>query len=29
MDFDFIGILDADITFDENYYKNIIKKFDE
>ena len=29
LDFDFIGILDADITFDENYYKNIIKKFDE
>jgi cellulose synthase/poly-beta-1,6-N-acetylglucosamine synthase-like glycosyltransferase len=29
LDFDFIGILDADITFDENYYKNITKKFDE
>jgi glycosyltransferase involved in cell wall biosynthesis len=29
IDFDFIGILDADITFDENYYKNIINKFDE
>lgn len=29
LDFDFIGILDADITFDENYYINIIKKFDE
>lgn len=29
LDFDFIGILDADITFDENYYENIIKKFDE
>jgi len=27
--FDFIGILDADITFDENYYKNITKKFNE
>jgi len=29
LDFDFIGILDADITFDENYYKNIINKFDQ
>ena len=29
LDFDFIGILDADINFDENYYKNITKKFDE
>jgi glycosyltransferase involved in cell wall biosynthesis len=29
IDIDFIGILDADITFDANYYKNIIKKFDE
>ena len=29
IDFDFIGILDADINFDENYYKNITNKFDE
>ena len=29
LDFDFIGILDADITFDENYYKNMTKKFDD
>ncbi len=29
IDFDFIGILDADITIDENYYKDITKKFDE
>jgi glycosyltransferase involved in cell wall biosynthesis len=29
IDFNFIGILDADINFDENYYENIIKKFDE
>lgn len=29
LEFNFIGILDADITFDENYYENIIKKFNE
>jgi len=25
LDFDFIGILDADITFEENYYKSFLK----
>ncbi len=27
LDFDFIGILDADITFDNNYYESIIAEF--
>ena len=27
LDFNFVGILDADITFDKNYYENIIRKF--
>jgi len=27
--FDFFGNLDADITFDENYYENILNRFDQ
>ncbi|MGE5429451.1 MAG: glycosyltransferase [Syntrophomonadaceae bacterium] len=29
LDYDFIGILDADITFEPDYYKKLLKIFDE
>jgi len=29
VDFDYVGNLDADITFDPDYYENILRKFEE
>lgn len=29
LDFDFVGNLDADVSFDSNYYEGVLKKFDE